>query len=177
MAAPSFAANVAIPTLEDKMQPTRIRNAALRVLRRGTSRALPLADLARILADEERITITPDGLAESLRDDSGLALLERPDPIEALPLAVHETGPAYQEALRGTAGCWAVVDTGERPFAEEPDTFETLAGPLLRLWRDAGGDTQLRNDVSMALGGLYAMIRASDGFAATTNCIVTAEDG
>lgn len=158
MAPPSFAANVALPTLEDKMQPTRIRNAAMRVLRRGTSRTLPLIDLARILEDEERIVISPDGLAESLRGDVGLALLERPDPMVALPLAVHETGPAYQEALRGATGCLAVVDTGERPFSDAPDTFEILAGPLLRMWRDASEDAQLRHDVSMALGGLYAML-------------------
>jgi len=168
MAAPLFVANVATPAPEDdphaenEMQPARIRNAALRVLRRGTSRALPLAELSRILADEECITISPDALADSLRVDSGIALLERPDPIEALPLAVHETGAAYREALKGTSGCWAVVDTGERPFADEPDTFELLAAPLLRLWREAEDDRHLRQEVSTALGGLYAMISTLD---------------
>lgn len=160
MAAPSFAANVAIPSLEDKMQPSRIRNATLRILRRGTSRALPLADLARMLSDEERIAISPDGLADSLRGDDGIALLERPDPIAALPLIVHETGPAYQEALGPATGCWAVVDTEVRPFPDAPDAFELLATPLLLLWREAAGDALLRKDVAVALGGLYAMMPA-----------------
>lgn len=142
------------------MQPNRIRNATLRILRRGTRRALPLADLARMLSDEERIAISPDGLAESLRGDDGIALLEPPDPIEALPLIVHETGPAYQEALSRSTRCWAVVDTEVRPFPDAPDAFETLAAPLLLLWREAGGDSLLRKDVATALGGLYAMMPA-----------------
>lgn len=142
------------------MQPTRIRSAAMRVLRRGTSRVLPLADLARILADEERITISVDALAASLRGDDALVLLETPHPIEALPLLVHESAPAYHQALSGRAGCHAVVHAEERPFEDAPDAFDAMAAPLLRAWRETAADDPLRTEIATALGGLFALLPA-----------------
>ncbi len=142
------------------MQPTRIRSAAMRVLRRGTCRALALADLARILADEERITISVDALAASLRGDDALVLLETPHPIEALPLLVHESAPAYHQALSARAGCHAVVHAEERPFENMPGAFDAMAAPLLHAWRAAPADDPLRTEIATALGGLFALVPA-----------------
>lgn len=144
------------------MAPNRIPNAAARVLLRGATRALAVSDLARILADEEGITLTPGALVASLRGHDNLVLLENPDPLEMLPMMVHEAGPAYHEALGGAHCCYAVVDARDRPHFEPRTTFDTLAAPLLQVWRMASADVLLRAEVATTLSGLYALLPAID---------------
>ncbi len=150
------------------MQPTRIRNAAMRVLRRSPSRALDLRELARILGEEERITISPDALAVTLHGTDELVLLEPADPFGALPLVVHEAAPAYHEALAAPRRCYAIVDAQERPWTPTASAFDALAAPLLQVWRDAAGDASLRRDIADALGGLYTLRPAIDDAQART---------
>ena len=52
----------------------------------------------------------------------------------------------------------ALADVARAGFSD----VELLAAPLLRLWREAEDDRHLRQEVSTALGGLYAMISTLD---------------
>lgn len=144
------------------MPNSRIRSAAARVLRRAPTRALSLGDLARMLADEERISMTPDALVTALRDHDGIVLLERVNPLGALPMIVHENAPAYDQALSCVHGCYAVVDARERAGTEPSTMFDALAAPLLQVWRDASANPPLRSDVADALGGLFALVPTID---------------
>lgn len=142
------------------MQPTRIRNAAARVLGRGTRRTLDLHDLARILADEERIQLSPDALAATLRGADSVVVLEPADPIALLPLAVREAAPAYARALHGAPQRCTVLDAQQRPHLEPATLFDAFAAPLLQVWREAGNDAPLRTELTNALAALHALMPA-----------------
>ena len=142
------------------MQPTRIRNAAARVLGRGTRRALDLHDLARILADEERIQLSPEALAATLRGADSLVVLEPADPIALLPLAVREAAPAYSRALCGAPQRCTVLDAQQRSHQEPATLFDALAAPLLQVWREAGADAPLRAELTGTLAALHALLPA-----------------
>lgn len=142
------------------MQPSRIRNAAARVLGRGTRRTLDLQDLARILADEERIQVSPDTLAATLRDTDSVVVLEPADPIAQLPLAVREVVPVYSRALCGAPQRCTVLDAQQRPHVEPASLFDALAAPLLHVWREAGNDARLRAELTGALAALHALLPA-----------------
>lgn len=144
------------------MANSRIRSAAARVLRRAPTRALTLGDLSRRIAHEERISVTTEALVAALRDHDAIVLLERINPLGALPMVVHENAPAYDHALGCAHGCYAVIDARERGDAEPSTMFDTLAAPLLQVWRDASANALLRGEVADALGGLFALIPTID---------------
>jgi hypothetical protein len=142
------------------MQPTRIRSAAVRVLRRGRSRSVSFTDLAAMLAQEECINMAPHALADSLRDHDAIILLESTDLLSELPLLVHEQEPAYHAALGTRPSCYAAVYSGDDDSARDSCAFDALAAPLLQAWRDASANPSLRSDIARALGALYVLTPA-----------------
>lgn len=144
------------------MANSRIRSAAARVLRRAPTRTLTLDDLSRRIAEEERISMTPDALVAALRDHDSIVLLERISPLGTLPMLVHEHAPAYDHALGCAHGCYAVIDARERDGSEPSTIFDTLAAPLLQVWRDASANALLRGEIADALGGLFSLVPTID---------------
>lgn len=156
---PGYGGNVAPPKPEDKVQPNRIRSAAVRVLRRGRGRALSFTDLAATLAQEESITMAPEALADSLRDHDAIILLESTDPLSELPLVVRENEPAYHAALGAPTSCYAAVYSGD-DADRDTCAFDSLAAPLLQAWRAASANPALRREIANALGALYVLTPA-----------------